>query len=274
MTKPILASMLLALQLFCYFGMAQANDEEIRLAVVNTPYKSGLITSLLKDFEASSGYKVSVYAGEDVFDHARQGEADLVIAHYGKAQFQDFVLDGLGHWPEMVFANQQVIIGPTSDPAGIKGMTRASEALKRIAQQGQPFLVNQLPGVSALFSIIWHQAGAFDKNGWLVDKGVAKGKAMHNANQLQAYSLWGAIPFLTFKQKHHPDLDILVSDDPLLQRIMAITLVKGDKQAGINEAGAKKLRDYLLSAPVQARISAFRQPGYDGQLWWPAARHN
>lgn len=266
--------MLLVLLLFFGFGTAQASDALIRLAVVNTPYKSGLITSLLKGFEASSGYKVSVYAGEDVFDRARQGEADLVIAHYGKAPFKDFVLDGLGHWPQMVFANQQVIIGPTADPAGIQGMTSAAEALKRIAQQDQPFLINQIRGVNTLFEMIWHQAGAPDKEGWLVDKGLAKGKAMHSANQLKAYSLWGVVPFLAFKQKHHPDLDILVSADPILQRVMAITLVNADKLEGINEIGAQKLRDYLLSAPVQARISQFRQPGYAGQLWWPAARHN
>ena len=110
--------------------------------------------------------------------------------------------------------------------------------------------------------------------GWLIYEAVAKGQAMKQADKRQAYTLWGATPFLRFSQQHQPDLEILVSADPLLQRVMAISLVNADKVQGINKAGAEMLRDYLLSTPVQARISAYRQRGYEAQLWWPAARHN
>ena len=260
--------------LLCVTSGVSADKKLIRLAVVNTPYQSGLLDFLLKDFESQSGYRVSVYSGEKVFEQARRAKADMVIAHYGKPPMQDFVLEGYGSWPQMVFANQQVIIGPKSDPASIRGMTRASAALKQIAEKRQAFVINQISGVNALFELLWQQAGTPDKSGWFIDKGVAKGQAMKAADQLQAYTLWGAIPFLKFSQKHDPDLAILVSADPVLQRVMAISLVNGDKVNGVNEAGAKALRDYLLSASVQARISEFRQPEYDGQLWWPAARHN
>lgn len=253
---------------------AQADNSLVRLAVVNTPYQSGLLQTLISDFEARSGYRVSLYSGNDVFEQARQGEADLLIAHYGKSPMQTFVLSGLGSWPQLVFANQQVIIGPKSDPAGIRGMKNASLALQRIAEQQQPFVLNQIKGVKDLFELLWLKAGKPDKQGWLIDEAVAKGQAMKQADKRQAYTLWGATPFLRFSQQHQPDLEILVSADPLLQRVMAISLVNADKVRGINKAGAEMLRDYLLSTPVQARISAYRQRGYKAQLWWPAARHN
>jgi len=265
---------LLCLAIIVSISPLNADDKIIRLAVVNTPYKSGLMTYLLQDFETISGYRVALYSGEDVFDRAQRGQADLLIAHYGKAAFEDFVLNDLGSWPQMVFANQQVLIGPSSDPAGIEGMTSAAAALKQIADNQQPFVMNQISGVNALFDLLWQQAGRPDKAGWLVDKNVAKGQAIKQADKLGAYTFWGADPFIRFSQKQQPDLKILVSADPLLQRVMAISLVNPEKQAGINATGASVLQDYLLSAPVQTRVSQFRQSGYAGQLWWPAARHN
>jgi tungstate transport system substrate-binding protein len=253
---------------------AQADSSLVRLAVVNTPYQSGLLQTLISGFEAQSRYQVSIYSGHDVFEQARQGQADLLIAHYGKKPMQDFVLSGLGSWPQMVFANQQVLVGPSSDPAGIEGMTSAAAALNQIAEKEQPFVMNQISGVTALFDLIWQQAGKPDKTGWLIDEGLAKGQAMKQAVRLGAYTLWGADPFIRFSQKQRLDLKILVSADPLLQRVMAISLVNPEKQTTVNAEGASALRDYLLSAPVQAKVSQFRQPGYAGQLWWPAARHN
>lgn len=193
---------------FLTISPLKANDKMILLAVVNTPDQSGLMAFLLQDFETISSYRVALYGGEDVFDRAQRGQADLLIAHFGKAAFEDFVRNGLGRWPQMVFANQQVLIGPSADPAGIEGMTSAAAALKQIAD------------------------------------------------------------------KQQPDLKIQVSVDPLLQRVMAISLVNPENHKDLNAAGARALRDYLLSAPVQARVSQFRQSGYNGQLCWPAARHN
>lgn len=258
----------------CFGSSAFAENNLVRLAVVNTPEKSGLMDYLLEGFETESGYRVSVYHGEDVFEQARRGQADLVIAHFGKKPMQAFVEDGFGSWPQMVFANQQALIGPADDPAAIMGMGSASAALKRIAEKGQPFMVNNISGVMHLFDLLWHQAGEPEKQGWLLDKGLAKGPALQSADVTQAYTLWGAVPFLEFQQRHQPALKILVSQDPVLQRLMAITRVNADKLSGINDTGASALQDYLLKTEVQARISRFRQPGFDGQLWWPAARHN
>lgn len=270
---PYLKYWLFCLGLLCVLP-SQADDKLIRLAVVNTPYKSGLMTFLLKDFEKTTGLRVALYGGEDLFDRARAGQADLLIAHYGKSPMQNFVLEGYGSWPQMVFANQQVIIGPSDDPAGIRNLTNASQAMKQIATQQQPFLLNHIDGVEQLSELIWFQAGQPDKQGWWQDRQLAKGRAMKAADKMGAYTLWGAIPFLQFQQKHQPNLTILISQDPVLQRVMAITLVNPDKVAGINRKGAEKLRDYLLKAQTQATISQYRQAAYPQQLWWPAARNN
>jgi len=149
-------------------GAAEPADENVvRLAVVNTPQFSGLLDSLLPDFERQTGIMVDVYSGSDVYRKARSGQADLVISHYGK-----------------------------------KGVER------------------------------------FDS------------------------------------ERASSELEILVAEDPSLQRIMAAIVVKPDKVPGVNADGARALVDYLLSPRVQAKIAAFRIPGSDLQLWWPAGRNN
>lgn len=253
---------------------AEPDLKTVRLAVVNTPHFSGLMESLLKDFEASSGLKVAIYSGSDVYEQARAGAADIVISHYGKAEVESFVLEGFGLWPRTVFSNQLAIIGPDTDPAKIKGMSSAVEAMRRIAQSQSPFAVNELHGVTYLSDILWEAAGQKDKGPWYLQDGVAKGKAMKFADAKQAYTIWGAMPFLRWKSKHSSNLVLLVTADSMLQRVMATVRVNPAKFPDVNAAGAETLEKYLLTPAAQAKIAAFRMAGSDEQLWWPAGRNN
>lgn len=253
---------------------AAADPKVVRLATVNTPYFSGLIDALMADFQKSSGYTVTVYGGTDVYDRARAGEADIVLSHYGKKEVERFVLDGFGSWPQMVFSNQLVLVGPKSDPAGIRGMTSVSAAFAKIAASHAPYVENALPSIQYLTEVLWNIAGKPDKTGWFDASGEQKGRAMGYAQSRGAYVIWGALPFLRYKDKHATDLEVMVSADALLHRVMGTVLVNPDKVPGVNTEGAQALQKFLLSAETQAKIAAFRSPGSDDQFWWPAARDN
>lgn len=251
-----------------------AAKRPVRVAVVNTPYFSGLLEFLLPEFEKTSGYKTEIYNGTDVYDHAQSGNADIVISHYGKEELEDFILDGYGAWPRMVFSNQMAIIGPSDDPAGIKGFASATAAFKQIAETKSPYILNNLNGVRYLTQILFEGAGRPDKKNWFLDTGEGKGRALKLAEQKNGYVIFGAIPFLKFKKKHNSKLEILISDDSVLQRVMASTVVNPKKIEGINLKGAEALQAFLLEPRTQARIAAFRSEGSNTQLWWPAARSN
>lgn len=252
-----------------------AGDGVVRLAVVNTPQFSGLLHGLLTDFERQTGLAVEVYSGNDVYRKARAGDADVVISHYGKKGVERFVMEGYGSWPKIVFSNQAVLIGHRSDPAGVRGLASVAEALGRIADKKAPFVHNDIPGIDYLTAIALESAGRPDKAGWFIDDGHVKAAAVLLAEEKKGYVIWGAFPFLRFdSQRDSSELEILVANDPSLQRIMAAIVVNPDKVGGVNAAGARELVDFLLSPPVQAKIAAFRVPGSDLQLWWPAGRNN
>ena len=256
-------------------GGETGNAGTVRLAVVNTPQFSGLLGDLLPDFERETGITVEVYSGEDVYKKARAGKADLVISHYGKKGVERFVKDGYGAWPRIVFANQAVLIGHRSDPAGVRGLTSVAEALGRIAHSKAPLVHNDIPGVDYLTEIALESAGQPDRTDWFIDSGAVKVAAVLLAEEKKGYVIWGAFPFLRFDgERASSELEILVAEDPSLQRIMAAIAVNPDKVPGVNAKGAQALIDYLLLPRVQARIAAFRVPDSDLQLWWPAGRNN
>jgi tungstate transport system substrate-binding protein len=250
------------------------SEQILRLAVVNTPEDSGLLAYLLADFEASTGLQVDIHSSDDPFARARTGHADLLISHYGKAGLEDFVSEGYGSWPKMVFSNQAVLIGPKADPAQVSRTSTLAEALRAIATGGYTLIANNIDGITELTALAAKVAGLDTESAWYQDNGVSKGKAVKAAQQQGAYVIWGAIPFLKFQARHDTNQAILFSEDPLLHRVMVISRVKHDLFPDINHAAAKKLENYLLSTETQAKVMAFRSPGSVRQLWWPAARHN
>src|SRR5215831_2595558 len=161
-------------------SVPQANDEppqstaplaeqcgSIRLVLVNTP--EVLLTALLPQFEEETGCAVTVSSTEAVFDLARAGQADMVIAHYGHSGTEAFVTEGLGLWPHAVFANKAAIFGPTADPAGVREMSSAVEGFRRIAEARTPFVVNNATSEKYLANILWEAAGRPDREGWYLD---------------------------------------------------------------------------------------------------------
>jgi tungstate transport system substrate-binding protein len=246
----------------------------VRLSSVVTPQDGGLYDDLLPDFERQTGYRVELTTGEDVYGPARSGQADVVLSHYGHKDAQAFVQDGLGQWPQTVFFNQHALLGPPSDPARVKDLTDLVEAFRRIAQTQSPFIVNDNEGIKYLTEFLWKAAGSPEKEGWYSDQSVQGQEAIEKAAEQGGYVLWGLTPFLRMQHRNSLDLEPLVLSDPLLQRIMVTVAVNPDKVSGVNVAGAEAFQQYLLDPATQARIWAFRLPGIEQQIWWPAGRNN
>jgi tungstate transport system substrate-binding protein len=246
----------------------------VRLSSVVTPQDGGLYDDLLPDFERQTGYQVELTTGEDVYSLARDGQADVVLSHFGYKEAQAFVQDGFGQWPQTVFFNQLALLGPPGDPAQVQDLTDVVEAFRRIATTQSPFIVNDIDVLKYLTEILWNSAGRPDKGGWYLDQGFEEQDAVDAAAAQGGYVLWGLTPFLQSQQQTKIELQPLVLNDPLLQRIMVTVAVNPEKVSGVNVEGAKAFQQYLLAPSTQARIRAFRLSGIDQQIWWPAGWQN
>ena len=253
-----------------------AQTTTVRLALVNVP--DDVLRPLLPVFEKQHGLRASIgYTGNDPFSAGRAGQADLVIAHYGHEGVEPFVTAGLGLWPKTVFSNQMALMGPSSDPAGVRGARSLAEGFRRIAATKSRYVANASAGARYLEDIARADAG--EARGELIESGgVENAAAVTLAAARGAYVLWGVPPFLRWKRQQSieqaPDLVPLLIDDAMLQRVMVAIVVNPKAVKGVNAAGAQQLQAFLLSPPIQARIAAFRYPDFDRQVWWPAGRHN
>lgn len=251
---------------------AKESAPNVRLALVNIA--DDIVRPLLPGFTEQTGIAVDiVYMGSDPFAIAGEGKADIVISHYGHPGVQPFVMSGRGDWPHPVFANQMALFGPATDPAGVRGMKDAAAALAKVVASGVPYVSNGSHGSRYLEDVLMYSVANVPLKESA--EGIVTGKAaMDRASEQSAYVLWGVAPYLRYKQRNKTTLEPLVVEDPLFQRIMVSTVVKQGPQGASAEKAAEAFERYLLSPQVQSQVRAFRYPGLQQPLWWPAGRHN
>src|ERR671934_570879 len=142
MCRPYLAltvALLGAVVLASWPGQAQ--DKSIVVASTTSTQDSGLFGHILPLFKAATGIEVRVVAQGtgQALDTGRRGDADVLFVH-AKAQEEKFVADGFGVKRFPVMYNDFILIGPKSDPAGIKGMNDIAKALQAIKAKEASFI--------------------------------------------------------------------------------------------------------------------------------------
>src|SRR5690242_13344173 len=155
---------------------AQAQEKSIVVASTTSLQDSGLFGHILPLFKAKTGIDVRIIAQGtgQALDTARRGDADVVFVH-AKAQEEKFVADGFGVKLYPVMYNDFVLIGPKSDPAGIKGMGDVVAALQAIKAKAAPFISRgDRSGTHIKELDLWKAAGidiAKDKGLWCKEIG-------------------------------------------------------------------------------------------------------
>jgi tungstate transport system substrate-binding protein len=251
---------------------ARAQDKSIVVASTTSTQDSGLFGHILPLFKAKTGIDVKVVAQGtgQALDTGRRGDADVLFVH-AKAQEEKFVADGFGVKRYPVMYNDFVLIGPKSDPAGIKGMTDVAEALKAIKSKGAPFISRgDRSGTHIAELDLWKAAGidiGKEKGPWYKEIGQGMGAALNTASAANAYVLADRGTWLSFKNRG--DLDILVAGDKRLFNQYGVMLVKPEKHPHVKKALGQAFIDWLVSPEGQKAIADYKINGQE--LFFPNA---
>src|SRR5262252_6296563 len=118
-----------------------AQEKSIVVASTTSTQDSGLFEYLLPIFQQQTGIAVKVIAQGtgQALDTGRRGDADVVFVHAKSAE-EKFLAEGQGVKRYPVMYNDFVLIGPKSDPAGIKGMKDVTKALQTIKEKQACFV--------------------------------------------------------------------------------------------------------------------------------------
>jgi tungstate transport system substrate-binding protein len=250
---------------------SSAEDRSIVVASTTSTLDSGLFGYLLPIFKARTGIDVKVIAQGtgQALDTARRGDADVVFVH-AKPQEEKFVADGFGVKRFDVMYNDFVLIGPKSDPAGVKGKDIVT-ALKAIEAKGAPFVSRgDRSGTYAAGLALWIVAGidiANAKGAWYREIGQGMGAALNTASAMNAYVLSDRGTWISFRNRG--DLDIVVEGDKRLFNQYGVMLVNPEKHASVKKELGQAFVDWLISPEGQAAIAAYKIDGQ--QLFFPDA---
>lgn len=242
------------------------------LATTTSTQDSGLLDYLLPGFKEQTGIEVQVIAvgSGQAMETGKAGDADVLLVHSPAAE-KTFVEEGWGVERIPVMHNDYVIVGPSADPAGIKGMTDAAEAFRKIMEAQSPFISRgDDSGTHAKEKSIWAKIGATPEGIWYVSAGQSMGTVLEMAQEMDVYTLTDRGTYLARTAEGYA-LPILVEGDSLLFNPYHVIAVNPEKYPEINNAGAQQFIDWLISAETQAKIAAFTEPQSGLPLFFPDA---
>ena len=113
-----------------------AAETRLKVGTTTSLYDTGLWSYLEPMFEEKYNVEVDVLSlgSGATFEYAKKGDLDVITIH-DKANELKFISDNFGIERVPFAYNYFLIIGPASDPAGIKGMSSA-DAFKKLMETG------------------------------------------------------------------------------------------------------------------------------------------
>ena len=253
---------------------ASAQRSPVILSTTTSTQDSGLLDVLVPLFEQKTGYTVKTIAvgtGQALALAAR-GEADVVLAHAPSLE-KKYVADGRMLDRRLVMYNDFVIIGPADDPAKIKGMKKAADAMKAIASTGSRFVSRgDNSGTHVLEKSLWKLAGVEPQGAWYLEAGQGMGATLGIADDRKAYTLTDRGTYLAFQKRVR--LPILVEGDKPLLNIYSVMRVNPSNGPRINSAGGAAFAEFVLSPETQAVVKTFGVEKYGQPLFVPVAGAN
>jgi tungstate transport system substrate-binding protein len=251
-------------------GIAQAKPSII-LATTTSTQDSGLLDALVPRFEKERGIEVKVIAVGTgaALRMAGSGDADVVLVHAPEAE-RKYVEAGDLVDGRLVMHNDFVIVGPPDDPAGVRQVKSAVDAMRAIAARGVFVSRGDDSGTHTQELALWAAARIDSKAvSRREETGQGMGATLNIADQKRAYTLTDRGTYLSLRKRL--GLVIVFQGDPALRNVYHVYAVNRAKHPKARDTEARAFIEFLVSPPVQQAIGAFKRDVYGEPLFFPDA---
>ena len=252
--------------------------KQIRLKVATTTslYDTGLWGYLEPMFEEEYGVEVDVlYAGTGAaIAFGERGDVDVITVH-SRSREEAFVSNGYGLERVPFAYNYFLIIGPETDPAGIKSMP-PEEAFRKLYDVGNVSFISRGDdsGTHGKEKTIWQNTGyeyetVQQAGDWYVETGQGMGPTILMANEKHAYTLTDMGTFLSYQGD--TSLIPIVDEGEILLNVYSVIAGNPETNPGINAEMAQNMVTFLTSTKIQDLISKYGFKEYGMHLFNPCA---
>ncbi|MCX6647817.1 MAG: substrate-binding domain-containing protein [Candidatus Bathyarchaeota archaeon] len=260
-----------------YFNQPVAGKTRLIVSTTTSLYETGFLSVLKKSFETQyPQYNVSfISQGTGLaLATAARGDADLVLVHAPSSEVV-FLSNGTGVNRKIVAYNYFLIVGPASDPAGIKGLS-AVDALKKIAAAGEAGTAmwvsrGDKSGTNTKEISLWKLAGfdatklAAEKapsgDPWYLSAGAGMTATLQLANQKNAYTITDVASFLTNTANNNIQLVQYVGPEKNMLNVYSVMVCNPAKNTRGTFEAAMTFERYLVSTDGQNLLGTFGVQG-------------
>lgn len=268
--KRLLVAVVLAAAALLDCANASAAAPILRLATTTSTDNSGLLKVILPKFETLSGLKVqviSVGTGK-AMKLGENGDVDIVLVH-SRPDEDRFVAQGYGVNRRDVMYNDFIVVGPTADPAGVRGMKDIVAAFRRILESGAAFVSRgDDSGTDKMEKHYWELVGKRPESRQYMSAGQGMGEVLTMAGQLGAYTLSDRATYGAYRSR--VGLDIVVEGDERMFNPYGVIAVNPKRYLDANYAGAMQFIEWITGDEGRRAIVDFRVNGE--QLFFPTPR--
>ena len=236
-------------------------ETRIRMASTTSTQNSGFFDYLLPVFEKKTGIKIDVIAVGTgaAIELGKRGDADVVFVH-AKEQELKAVEEGFFVNRHDVMYNDFVVIGPTNDPAKIKGIEATTDAFKKIAETGSLFVSRgDKSGTHTKELALWKKV-SIEPTGrkWYLEVGQGMEKTQRIADEKRAYTLTDRGTWLATSGKDKLDMVIVLEGDPTLFNQYGVMAVNPEKIKTVKFKEAMEFVNWIISRKGQDVVAAYK----------------
>lgn len=247
------------------------NNTEVILATTTSTQDSGLLDVLIPLFEEQTGYMVKTIAvgTGNALAMGEEGEADVLLVHDPDSEMKLVNnIDVVNR--QLVMHNDFVLVGPKSDPAGIKEINKIEDAFAQISSEESLFISRgDDSGTNKKELAIWESAGIEPNGTWYLESGQGMGDTMRIASEKNGYTLTDRATFLALREDL--SLEILLEGDEELLNIYHVMQVNPEKSDKINGDAGQAFVEFMTSPETQEIIGKFGVEEYGQPLFFADA---
>ena len=261
----VVMSVAMTLTLMMAFSVMAA-DKVLMMATTTSTDNTGLLDYLVPYFTKATGIELkwtSVGTGK-ALKLGENCDVDVLLVHAPPAE-KDYVEKGFGVDRREIMYNDFVIIGPESDPAGIKGKTVVDALAAIRAKQAVFASRGDNSGTNKKEIDLWKATdkGVPEKEAWYVQTGLGMLTTINIAAERGGYTMTDRGTYIKYADtmKGNPPLKILVEKDAILLNQYSVLAINPKRCPKAQYDLATAFSDWMAGPEAQGLIRDFKLLG-------------